>query len=689
LILLVCFVDTTILNFVPAAEGAHGLCVRLMPALQILRLGRLVQELRLIIKGIISAMHAVMWSMGLLFLVIYSSAVICTSYISSSHRFQQDALATGYFGNLGDAMFTLFTFATLEDFPDAVRHFMKDSWSGTAVALAIIAFILFTNLALLNLVTAVMVDSIIDILPKKRTEKLAQERAAAIRRLESLFSMMDKDGNRKLTLEEFENGVANMEEVKFEMTRLQMTTFDVKELFMLIDFNDNGTVSVDEFIEGLLRVAPGPATRKELMGIQYDLHRMWNMLGAGQERLQVNVEEGMEERLRVVERSLQRSVASVQEQVLAAVEKGIGTLSKDVLDGQQTILESIEAASFTTALRRFDDLESAVSPLPATIADLKVLTDGKFQKLGAQSDLHLSRLQGLVGELREGQVEIAAAVQAASEQLSDLKIDDALVASEPQPAAPQVVESSPLDAAASDDFASGFKICEPVTREAQLPRTLLGRITSGAGSKVTAVASPAAPLPPVAPSPPATSSTAAPETPTLPVALSRGRAVAPVPSASPVAGATPVASAPFSTPVAAAPQEPVAAAPCLPQFAAPDADHSRRAARRYAWSVDSPELTSQHRATPVFPQELGFALTSSVDFSALSGSRERLLVAPAWSEREASRVDHVRWWVRQQGWASQPFDKLVLHLDRLGIELTIAEQDQLKRSLYRADGSAT
>merc|ERR1719215_915852 len=101
-----------------------------------------------------------------------------------------------------------------------------------------------------------MVDSIIDILPKKRTERLAHEQAAAVRRLESLFLKMDKDGDRRLTLEEFEQGVASMEEVKFEMTRLQMATFEVKELFMLIDFNDNGTVSVDEFIEGLLRVAP-------------------------------------------------------------------------------------------------------------------------------------------------------------------------------------------------------------------------------------------------------------------------------------------------------------------------------------------------------------------------------------------------------------------------------------------------
>merc|ERR1719291_1285304 len=101
-----------------------------------------------------------------------------------------------------------------------------------------------------------------------------------------------------------------MEEVKHEMTRLQVATFDAKELFMLIDFNDNGNVSVDEFIDGLLRIEPGPASKKEVMGLQYDLHRMWNMLGSGQERLQANIEQGLEERLDAVEKNLQKMLHS-------------------------------------------------------------------------------------------------------------------------------------------------------------------------------------------------------------------------------------------------------------------------------------------------------------------------------------------------------------------------------------------
>mmetsp|Transcript_113568 Transcript_113568/g.253351 ORF Transcript_113568/g.253351 Transcript_113568/m.253351 type:complete len:285 (+) Transcript_113568:3-857(+) len=48
------------------------------------------------------------------------------------------------------------------------------------------------------------------------------------------------------------------------------------------------------------------------------------------------------------------------------------------------------------------------------------------------------------------------------------------------------------------------------------------------------------------------------------------------------------------------------------------------------------------------------------------------------------RVAEVHLWVSQQGLSRLPFDKLVLHLDRLGVELSIPEQDRLKRCLLQS-----
>lgn len=43
-------------------------------------------------------------------------------------------------------------------------------------------------------------------------------------------------------------------------------------------------------------------------------------------------------------------------------------------------------------------------------------------------------------------------------------------------------------------------------------------------------------------------------------------------------------------------------------------------------------------------------------------------------------------WVIQQGFADVPFDKLILKLDRLGIELSVSEQDVLRRLLNSRSG---
>ena len=47
----------------------------------------------------------------------------------------------------------------------------------------------------------------------------------------------------------------------------------------------------------------------------------------------------------------------------------------------------------------------------------------------------------------------------------------------------------------------------------------------------------------------------------------------------------------------------------------------------------------------------------------------------------SARVAGVHQWVVQEGWVHAPFDKLVLHLDALGVELSIQEQDDLKMVL--------
>mmetsp|Transcript_34355 Transcript_34355/g.97433 ORF Transcript_34355/g.97433 Transcript_34355/m.97433 type:complete len:118 (+) Transcript_34355:1-354(+) len=102
--------------------------------------------------------------------------------------------------------------------------------------------------------------------------------------------------------------------------------------------------------------------------------------------------------------------------------------------------------------------------------------------------------------------------------------------------------------------------------------------------------------------------------------------------------------------------------------------------RRSAWGAPSPQSSfgtffAQHEG------ELGHSL--------MAGPMQEPVgtALPLHIGSEATRLEHIFWWIKQQGWSSMAFDRLVLHLDRLGIELTISEQDHLKRGLYRGSGA--
>lgn len=278
------FVDACVLNFIPVAQvqAVHNMVLLLAPALQILRLGRVVTELRLIILGIVKAMRAVFWAMVLLTLVIYFFAVFTVHYVGE--MFRNDVLTSNLSSSMGEAMFTLFSFATLEDYTTTVRHFMRSGMSGVLVAVCIVGFILFANLALLNLLTAIMVEAVVDILPKKRSEVLNRETAARVKKLKELFHKMEEHGSKRVSCDEFQKNVD--QHVKDELGKLQIANSDLNELFKLIDFTGAGALSQAEFIDGLMRMTPAPASKRELLEVQHDLHRMWNMLSVGQERLQ-------------------------------------------------------------------------------------------------------------------------------------------------------------------------------------------------------------------------------------------------------------------------------------------------------------------------------------------------------------------------------------------------------------------
>eukprot|EP00403_Amphidinium_massartii_P003378 CAMPEP_0178370384 /NCGR_PEP_ID=MMETSP0689_2-20121128/274_1 /TAXON_ID=160604 /ORGANISM="Amphidinium massartii, Strain CS-259" /LENGTH=998 /DNA_ID=CAMNT_0019990203 /DNA_START=69 /DNA_END=3065 /DNA_ORIENTATION=- len=261
---------------------------RIARVLRLLRLFRFVQELNLILSGMGGSLLKLFWCLSLLFITVYMAAIFALRFIGQAEHLQGNERISEYFGTLGRCMFTLFTFVTLEGFPDTTMYLMRTDILGPPVAIAVVAFIIFTNLAVLNLVAAVVLESIMVAAENdqhKRQARLERERVQAVQRLAKVFTSIHPDHHAGLMLKDFRHAVQEHPELKAELSRLDVLSQDVDELFHLMDCDGDGVLSVHEFIEGLLRMQSGVASAKHVMSLQYDLQHMWNTLGQGQDAL--------------------------------------------------------------------------------------------------------------------------------------------------------------------------------------------------------------------------------------------------------------------------------------------------------------------------------------------------------------------------------------------------------------------
>lgn len=243
---------------------------RLFRILRLVRIFRFLRELMLLVQGILGALKALGWTVFLILLVLYTSAVLITNTIGHA---TEDPEISEWFGTVGGSFLTLFQLMTLEEWPSVVRTVIntpkfRPAW------LFFIPFIMLTSFILLNLVTAVVVERIIAVAQQeasgvaKREEK---ERKKAIKQIKKLFYSIDTDGDGLLDIAEFRQALDNTDILQ-QFLNLGITKYDADDLFDCFDVDGNSELSLAEFVDGCMRMQ-GSAKAKHLLQVQYDVTR--------------------------------------------------------------------------------------------------------------------------------------------------------------------------------------------------------------------------------------------------------------------------------------------------------------------------------------------------------------------------------------------------------------------------------
>jgi hypothetical protein len=245
--------------------------------LRVMRLLRLARAIRMfvqfktlwvLVRGILSSMGTVIYTFILLFFFCFMFAIIAIEliakpviqnpekYTEEEYRVVQDC-----FGSLEKSILTFVSLTTVDNSASTYFPLIMEQPGRLIV---FVPFLLVVSIALMNLITAVIVESSIQQSEQNRLVARAwelQERATRLDKLERLFADIDENGDGELTLDELHNAPPNVK----NMLHCLCDTDDLDMLFYTLDIDNSGAIEIDEFCAGLLRFMDN--TSLEMLGM--------------------------------------------------------------------------------------------------------------------------------------------------------------------------------------------------------------------------------------------------------------------------------------------------------------------------------------------------------------------------------------------------------------------------------------
>lgn len=256
--------------------------VRLLRVVRVIQKIPMFREAWLLIQGLTDSMRTLFWTIVVIFLITYMSAVIGMWLVVNPIKMVYDEAPSpderhalesvlGYVGGLDLLIRTLIQFLTLDSWNsklDEITHYCTYAWVYFYVYISIAVFVL------MNLVTAIIVENAMTHSTNEHLEELAAEEKAKQREileLQHLFESMDENGDGTLDWDEFQAAFRDPA-LSRRWAQLDFKPEECKELFELMDDGD-GCIETEEFFYGLQHMK-GPAMSRDVVRIAKQVERI-------------------------------------------------------------------------------------------------------------------------------------------------------------------------------------------------------------------------------------------------------------------------------------------------------------------------------------------------------------------------------------------------------------------------------
>eukprot|EP00928_Gymnodinium_smaydae_P076220 TRINITY_DN5919_c1_g1_i2.p1 TRINITY_DN5919_c1_g1~~TRINITY_DN5919_c1_g1_i2.p1 ORF type:complete len:659 (-),score=157.42 TRINITY_DN5919_c1_g1_i2:131-2059(-) len=232
--------------------------VRLLRLIRIARVFRVVVQFRtlwILVRGLVQSLYTLFWTFILICSFVYVFAIFGVEMIQPDESASEEYndIVSSNFGTLGASCLTLIQGLTLDSIGSVYRPLVL---AKPYLLCYFVVFILLVSIALMNLVTAILVESTIQ---SSQDDRMMQDAIQDARKktflmeLHALFKALDADGSKTLSLQELEEAPQQIKEHVMNIVGIE----DISFIFHTLDFDEDGSVGIDEFCEGILATLEG------------------------------------------------------------------------------------------------------------------------------------------------------------------------------------------------------------------------------------------------------------------------------------------------------------------------------------------------------------------------------------------------------------------------------------------------
>lgn len=234
--------------------------VRLSRALRLASVIRFVSALQTLVYSIVATVKSLVWALVLLFMIVYVCGIAFTQATNNyivNHHDEDDEILVMFWGSLVSSMITLYKSVIGGiSWHEVTQPLRQIHWSLEGF---FIAYVSFTVLAVLNVVTGVFCNSAIETArrePEMVVQAMMSDYAWYENNLRKLFASLDKDNGGTITIRELEKCLSD-ESVMGWFRAMELEVSDAWTLFKLIDNDHSHDIAIEEFVQGCMQLRGG------------------------------------------------------------------------------------------------------------------------------------------------------------------------------------------------------------------------------------------------------------------------------------------------------------------------------------------------------------------------------------------------------------------------------------------------